>query len=105
MSIGGLEIGSVTRMQDMSILKHNEDTKPLIDQTNISVQIEKQTDVLSHEVHDSENAEWYDKKPDASEKGNGEYSGDGGRKRKKLEKPEKTEQMVIKGRGSFDIKI
>lgn len=102
MAIGGIEIGSVSRMQDISIIKQNEDNKPMIDQANISVQVEKQADVQAHEVHDSNNAEWYDKKPDASEKGDNEYSGDGGKKRKH---PQKTEQMVIKGRGSFDIKI
>lgn len=102
MAIGGIEIGSVTRMQDISIIKQNEDNKPLIDQANISMQIEKQVDSQAHEVHDSNNADWYDKKQDASEKGDNEYSGDGGKKRKQSGK---TERMIVKGRGSFDIKI
>ena len=102
MAFGGIEIGSVTRMQDISIIKHNEDNKSVIDQGNISMQVEKQVDSMMHEVHESDHAEWYDKKPDASEKGNNEYTGDGGKKRKN---PRKVEQMVIKGRGSFDIKI
>lgn len=102
MAFGGMEIGAVTRMQDYSIIKQNEDNKPMTDQVNIGQQVEKQTDRMTKEVHSSDNAEWYNKKHDAKEKGNNEYSGDGGKKRKKQENDG---QVVIKSHQSFDIKI
>lgn len=102
MAFGGMEIGAVTRSQDYTIIKQNEDNKPMIDQANIGQQIEKQADQLSREVHSSDNAEWYDQRPDAKEKGKNKYSGDGGQKRKKQTK---VEQVVVKGRQGFDIRI
>ena len=103
MAIGGMEIGAVTRLQDYSIIKQNEDNKPVIDQANISAQVEKQTEQKTTEVHNSDNADWYNKKNDAKEKGSNEYKGDGGRNRKK--NSEKVERVVIKGRPNFDMKI
>jgi hypothetical protein len=102
MAFGGMEIGVVTRSQDYTIIKQNEDNKAFTDQVNIGQQVDKQTDRLTKEVNSSDNADWYEQKPDAKEKGNNEYRGDGGRKRKRQEN---SEQVVIKGRQSFDVKI
>ena len=111
MSLGGVDMGVVSRSQDYTIIKQNEDTKPFLDQSNISHQVDKQVEQLTEEVHDSNDAEWYDKKNDAGEKGSNEYYGDGGRNRKKKSKTQQSktqqrvEQVVIKGRENFDIKI
>lgn len=102
MAFGGMEIGIVTRSQDYTIIKQNEDNKPIVDQTNFGQQIQKQAENLTKKVNDSDNAAWYNKNPDAKEKGSNEYHGDGGKKRKKQDK---VEQIVVKGRPSFDIKI
>lgn len=102
MAFGGMEIGAVTRSQDYTIIKQNEDNKPMADQANIGQQVEKQTEQLTREVHSSDNADWYDQRPDAKEKGKNKYSGDGGQKRKKQTKVEK---VVVKGRQGFDMKV
>ncbi|MCD7835728.1 MAG: hypothetical protein LUG83_03570 [Lachnospiraceae bacterium] len=102
MAFGGMEIGAVTRSQDYTIIKQNEDNKPVADQVNIGQQVEKQTDRMTKEVHSSDNADWYEQKPDAKEEGKNRYSGDGGRKRKKQTR---VEQVVVNGREGFDVKI
>jgi hypothetical protein len=102
MAFGGMEIGAVTRSQDYSIIKQNEDNKAFTDQVNIGQQVDKQTEKLTKEVHSSDNSDWHEQKPDAKEKGNNEYRGDGGRHRPKQEK---SEQVIIKGRQSFDMKV
>ncbi len=102
MAFGSMEITTITRSQDYTTIKQNEDNKGMADQLNIGQQVQKETQQRTKEVYRGENAQWYQKQPDAKEKGNSEYTGDGGRKRKKQEK---TEQVLVKGRQSFDIKI
>ena len=101
MAFGAIELTTISRAQDYSAVKHNEDNKGFVDQTNISQQVEKTAEQRAREVHSSDDAQWHQKNPDAKEKGNNEYQGDGGRQRKK----EPKEKMVVKGRGGFDIKI
>lgn len=102
MAYGSIDLTTISRAQDYSIIKQNEDNKGMVAQTVISQDINKNTEQHIHEVHESDNAEWHQHNPDAKEKGNGAYSGDGGRYRKK-EKPQ--DRVVVKGRGGFDIKI
>lgn len=102
MAIGALEISTITRAQDYTTIKQNEDNKGLVDQTNFAQQVQKQTEQLTKEVHSSDNPDWYDKRPDAKEKGGNEYHGDGGRKRKQQKKHE---QVIVNGHKGFDIKI
>lgn len=102
MGFGSIEFTAISRSQDYTTIKQNEDNKSLQDQTNIGQQIQKQTQQLTKEVKDSGNSDWYNRQPDAKEKGHNEYAGDGGRKRKKQEQHEK---MVVKGRSGFDIKV
>lgn len=102
MAFGSIELTTVSRAQDYSAIKHNEDNKPMMDQTNIGQEIQKTTQQRVREVHSSDNADWYEKKPDAKEKGNGSYEGDGGKRRRKSQGQG---QMVTKTRGGFDIKI
>lgn len=101
MAFSAIELTTISRAQDYSTIKQNEDNKAMLDQTNISQQVQRNTEQLVREVSGSENADWHEKKPDAKEKGNQQYQGDGGRGRKK--KPE--ERVVVKGRGGFDIRI
>ena len=74
--------GSVTRMQDVTQVKHNEDMKGVVDQTNFQNAFHKQIDHKLNQVHQSDNAENRQKKFDAKDKGDNEYSGDGGKRRK-----------------------
>lgn len=102
MAFGSIELTTISRAQDYSAIKQNEDNKGMVDQTNFSQQVQKNTEQHIREVHSGDNVDWHEKKPDAREKGNNEYRGDGGKQRKKHQPKE---QMVIKGRGGFDIKV
>lgn len=102
MAFGSIEIVTLTRTQDYTTIKHNEDNKGLVNQATIGQQIQKNTEQKIREVHSSDNTEWHNKKFDARDKGSNEYSGDGGKKRGGNKAKE---QVVIKGHQSFDMKI
>ncbi len=102
MAFGSIEIVSLTRSQDYTAIKQNEDNKGLVEQTHIGQQVKKETEQRSKEVHSSDNTEWHNKKFDAKEKGSNEYSGNGGNKRKRQEQKE---QVIVKGHQGFDMKI
>lgn len=102
MAFGSIEIVSMTRTQEYTTIKQNQDNKPMMDQANFGQQVEKQTNELTQKVNTNDEAKWYDQKPDAKEKGKNEYAGDGGRKRKK---EDKSERVIVKGHGGFDMKI
>lgn len=102
MAFGSIEITTITRSQDYTTIKQNEDNKGMIDQNNSGMQVQKQTQELTKEVHSGNNAEWYKKKPDAKEKGGSEYNGDGGKNRKKKEQQDR---VVVKAHQGFDVKV
>ncbi|MCM1057582.1 MAG: hypothetical protein NC517_08245 [Firmicutes bacterium] len=101
MAFGAIELTTVSRAQDYSSIKQNEDNKAFVDQSNGQFQVQKNEQRLTKEVHSGDDARWSGKQPDAREKGNGEYYGDGGKRRKQQPR----EQVVVKGQKSFDIKI
>ncbi len=101
MAFGAIELTTISRSQDYSTIKQNEDNRALVNQENGQVQVQKNENQRNREVHDSDNAEWHEEQPDAREKGNGEYGGDGGRNRKNRPK----DRVVVKGGGGFDIRI
>lgn len=102
MAFGSIELTTISRAQDYSAIKHNEDNKGIVDQGNIVAHVQKTEEHRAREVHSSDNAQWHDQRPDAREKGKNEYSGDGGRKRRG---GGPREQMVKKSQGGFDMKI
>ena len=95
--------GSVTRMQDITQIKQNEDMKGMVDQTNFQNTFHKQIDQKLNQVHQSDNADNYQRKFDAKEKGDNEYSGDGGKKRRKGEQSDG--KVIVKSLGGFDMKV
>lgn len=102
MAFGSIELTTISRAQDYTAIKHNEDNKGFVDQTNIEQQVQKDTQQRTREVHSSDNSDWHTKQFDAKEKGDNEYHGDGGNKRKKQEKHER---VVVKGHQGFDMKV
>lgn len=105
MTISRIEIqGQLTRAQDFTTIKQNQDNKGLVDQTNFQRQFNQTVENKVRQVHQGDKAENEGKRFDAKEKGNGTYYGDGGKHRKKEEK-EKDGKVVLKGHGSFDMKI
>lgn len=110
MSINRIELqGTITRAQDYTTIKHNEDNKGMVDQTNFQTQFQKTVENKVTQVHQGDNTENGKKNYDSKEKGNGEYSGDGGRRRRKnKEKAEEKDfdgRVLLKGIGRFDAKI
>lgn len=105
MAIGSISLqGQVTRAQDFSSIKHNEDNKVVVDQGNFQSHFNKEVKQNLSRVHQSDDTENPNKKYDAKEKGNGQYAGDGGRHRKKQEN-EGTVQKQLSVQRSFDMKI
>lgn len=107
MTISRVELqGQVTRAQDFTTIKQHEDNKSFIDQANYQRQVNQNTEVKAHQIQQSDRAENEGKRYDAKDQGNGTYYGDGGQKRKKEEKEKnKDGKVVLKGHGSFDMRI
>ncbi len=108
MAIGQIEIqGQITRAHDMTTYKHHEDTKGMVEQSNVGVQFAKHVEAQLTKVNRGEQTEYQNKKFDAKEKGSNEYSGDGGRRKKKENEKEKETdgKVILKGIGNFDISL
>jgi hypothetical protein len=103
-SIGQIELNSaMTRIQDYAGNKAGEELKNTVQQGQMQEQFHQEVDnQMTHVVRSSE-SEYQNKKFDAREKGNGEYTGDGGKRRKKEEK--KDGRVVPLHSGGFDVKI
>lgn len=70
MAIGPVTLnGTVSRAQDMSIIKHNEDAKGMTDQSNFQMQLKKEVNEHLTKVRHADNSEMEKKKHDAKEKG------------------------------------
>lgn len=106
MSISRIELqGQITRAQDYTTIKHNEDNKGVIDQNNFQNQFHKAVDNRMTQVHHGENTENQNKRFDAKDKGNGEYTGDGGQSKKKEKEKDSDGKVFIKNMNRFDMKI
>lgn len=101
MAWGAIELTTISRAQDFTTIKHNEDNKGMVEQANLGQQMQKDVQQKTREVRSSDNTDWHSQKFDAKEKGKNEYSGDGGKKRKQSSQ----DKVEIKGRKSFDMKV
>lgn len=103
MTISRIELqGQITRTQDFTTIKQNEDNKGMVDQLNYQKVFDQNVETKVRQVRQGDRSENEGKSFDAKEEGNGRYSGDGGKRRKK---EEKDGRVVLKGHGSFDMKI
>ena len=102
MAFSSIELTTIARTQDYTTIKQNEDNKAFVDQTHIGQQNQKDTNQRAREVRSSDNTDWHNKKFDAREKGDNEYQGDGGKKRRQQDK---TEQVIVNGHRGFDMKV
>lgn len=96
--------GMIQRTDDVGYLKHNEDAKPLMDQQNIQVQVDKREDKLFHKVQDSSSSDRAKNDQDAKDESKNSYFYS---KPKRRNKKEQSDGTVINksDRGGFDIKI
>lgn len=98
MAVGAIEFnGMITRQNDFQNIKTSEDQKPIIDNMNNQVSLEKKVEASNTQVHDKNETDFSN---DANQNKN-EYSGDGGRNRKK----NKDGTVIKKSVRSFDVKI
>lgn len=103
MALGAIDLTSISRAQDYSPIKQNEDNKAFMDQNNIGQNVRKDIQQRAREVRTGDNSDWHSRKFDAKDKGSNEYQGDGGRRKNGNNQKE---QMIVKGgHQGFDIKI
>lgn len=105
MAISPIEMSQMfTRTQDISPIKQHEDNKPMLDQNTFQQQFQKQVEDHSRKVIDPNRSanEKYDY--DAKKKGNGEYSGNSGKKKHSNKEKEEKEGFSDGAQG-FDIRI
>ncbi len=95
--------GMMSRTQDMSIIKQNEDSKGATNQNHFQVQFHKEVADHTTKVSKPDQSETERQRKDAKDKGDNEYQGDGGRRRRKEQ--EKDGKVIVRGYGSFDMKI
>lgn len=105
MAIGMIEFqGSIQRTQDYTTFKQQENAKTTVDQANLQVQTEKKVDQKLNQVVRGDDASKSENHTDAKEKGNGQYAGDGGAKRKKQDISQEG-KVVLKGVSHFDMSV
>ena len=110
MAIGQVELNhAMTRIQDFTTQKHNEDLRGSIQQGQAQEKVNKSINQDIRQVVKTDQSEYQNKtqyqnrKFDAREKGDNQYSGDGGKRRKKNGTTEGT--VKTKQKSGFDIRI
>lgn len=101
MAVNPISLVTITRAQDVSVIKHNEDNKAAVAQMNIGQQEDKALKLRSQQVVKKEDTKWSQRKFDAKEKGNNSYNGDGGKGRLNQQN-RKSDNKFQQG---FDVKI
>lgn len=105
MGLGPIELNvTVTRVQDYTTIKHNEDMRPNIQQMDISQQTIKEADHKATFVEQKEDLNNEQKKQDAKDQGKNKYMGDGGKNRPGSKIP-KEGTVIKKEQGGFDFRI
>ncbi len=95
--------GAINMTQDVTQLRQaDESGKASLIQEFSGKQEEQNAEDRIKRVRESDDTENYMKGYDASEKGDNEYAGDGGRNRRRKNKEG---QVFIKNKGGFDISV
>ena len=77
--------GVISRSQDVTQYKQNEDTRPAVEQTTIQHNMQKAAEIKKEQVYQKKDED-LDKNYDAKEgKGGNEYQGNGKHRKKKQE--------------------
>lgn len=94
--------GMIQRTDDVGQIKHQQDAKPMMDQQNIQVQVNKREDNLAHKVQESKSKGQMNNDADAKEESKGQYFNNHSKKKKSV-----PEGKIVKKNtdGIFDIKI
>lgn len=105
MAVGPVTLnGMIQRTQDVSTLKQQADSKPVVEQQQIQTQIKAQENRMSKQVNHADDTEEKEERYDAKEKGKNEYHG--GQQKKKQQKKSDEGSVILKYTGgSFDMKV
>ena len=102
MSVRPIDMLMVPQMNEVSHIKQSENSKPLVEQTNIFNQNQKEIEVKSEQVNTKDNVDYKDQKYDAKEKSNNEYYG----KNLKNKAGNDDGSVVVKKKNmNFDMKV
>ena len=95
----------IQRTDDISVIKHQQDARPAVEQQNAMTQVNKKVDEMRHQVIHKNNADKSDTHADAREEGKNKYFFQKKETKKNVSKT--TEDRVVKKTlgGSFDIKV
>lgn len=96
--------GTVQNSQNMTSVKHGEDAKPMVQQANIAVSTQKEVQQKSENVIRKDDVDKGNEKFDAKEKGKNEYYSVKVKKKKNDVSGDEG-KVVVKNKGSFDVKI
>lgn len=106
MAIGQIELrGMDLRTQDFSILKHNEDNKPVHDQQVISGNFQQTAETKGRTVVQSESKSDVNTQGDGRSSSGNQYAGDGGANRNNARKSNPDGKVFLKHSNGFDLKI
>lgn len=96
---------TVQRTQDMTSIKHQEDNKANLAQSNAQNTVKKEVEHKLQDVRKKDNADYNQQKYDAKEKGKNEYFS----QKKKGEDDESEDdedgKVILKKRATFDMKL
>lgn len=103
MAINPINYAMIQRTNDVGTLKHNEDSRPMVNQQNIQVQVDKREDVLRHQVINRAESDRAKNDADARDEGKNKYKKRG----QKKSKASQGEDRVVKKQsaGGFDMTI
>ena len=96
--------GVVQRADDVSVIKNQQDNRPMVEQQNVQTQVAKKVEEQRRQVITSEDTNKTDTHADAREKGKNSYFF---RKKAKGKTKENTPEDHVRKKttGGFDIKI
>ncbi len=93
--------GTINMTQDLSALKAHNDNQSTVMHSHLQTKVDQKVEENVTKVRNSDNVDYHEKGFDASEKGDNEYQGDGGKRRRKQER----DRVVVKNKGGFDISV
>lgn len=104
MPITPVEWNSVmSNTQDFTTVRHHEEMKGMVDQSNFQSTLDKEVDNRVNQVRNKDDAQMNEHKFDAKEKGSNQYNGNGGSARKQKAAP--VDKVTVKGISHFDMTI
>ncbi len=95
--------GMISRAQDISVIRHNEENRGALDHMNFQNKMEAKQEREVRTVHDADNSDKADTHHDAKEKGKNEYVNL--RRPGKKKQEDAKEKVVAKSAHGFDVKI